>query len=449
MPADGLNISSQVFFMRMYDIIRNKRNGEELSDPEIEFFVKGYTDGTIPDYQASALAMAIYFRGMSERETVCLTKCIAESGDTVDLSRFGTLSVDKHSTGGVGDKTSLIVAPTVAALGAKVAKMSGRGLGHTGGTVDKLEAIPGYRTTLSSEEFLEQVERIGIALIGQSGNLTPADKKLYALRDVTATVDSIPLITSSIMGKKIAAGSHSIVLDVKVGSGAFMKTVEQAEILASEMVKIGKGCGRKTAAVLTDMNVPLGHAVGNSLEIAEAVAVLRGENISDLRNVCVCLAANMVSLTFDLPTEEAEKRVISALDSGAAYEKMKEWISAQGGDVRFIEDTKRFPRPKTVHEVKSPADGYIHDMDVEGIGNASVILGAGRLTKGDPIDYSAGIVIRGKTGDKVSRGDVLCELHTNDASAVAEAEKRYLGSLTFGNEPPKKKPLIYKVIKGE
>ena len=442
-------MDSEVFFMRMYDIIHNKRNGEELSDEEIKFFVGGYTAGSIPDYQAAALAMAIYFRGMSDRETVCLTKCIAESGDTVDLSRFGTLSVDKHSTGGVGDKTSLIVAPTVAALGAKVAKMSGRGLGHTGGTVDKLESIPGYRTTISSEEFLNQVGKIGIALIGQSGNLTPADKKLYALRDVTATVDSIPLITSSIMGKKIAAGSHSIVLDVKVGSGAFMKTVEQAEELATEMVKIGNGCGRKTAAVLTDMNVPLGHAVGNSLEIAEAVAVLRGENVSDLRQVCVCLAANMVSLTFDLPIEEAEKRVITAIDSGAAYEKMKEWISAQGGDVRYIEDTSRFEKASIIHEVKSPTDGYIHDMDAEGIGNASVVLGAGRLTKGDPIDFSAGIVIRGKAGDKVKKGDVLCELHTNNADAVADAEKRYLDALVFGSEPPKKKPLIYKVVKGE
>ena len=305
--------------MRMYDVIRRKRDGEELTDSEIAFFIEGYTRGEIPNYQAAALCMAIYYKGMSERETVTLTDCMARSGDTVDLSRYGDLSADKHSTGGVGDKTTLIVAPIVAALGGKVTKMSGRGLGHTGGTVDKLEAIPGFRTSLSPEAFIDQVDRIGIAVIGQSGNLTPADKKLYALRDVTATVDSIPLITASIMSKKIAAGSKNIVLDVKVGSGAFMKDPADARVLAENMVRIGRRCGRNIAAVLTNMDVPLGRAVGNALEVMEAVDVLAHGKKCDLADVCTELAAEMTALVKKIPVDRAREEVLDAVRSGRAF----------------------------------------------------------------------------------------------------------------------------------
>ena len=312
--------------MRIYDLILKKRNGGILTREEIAFFIDGYVDGSIPDYQASALCMAIFFRGMTDDETAALTDCMARSGDMMDLSRFGDLTVDKHSTGGVGDKTTLIVAPIVASLGGKVAKMSGRGLGHTGGTVDKLESIPGMRVTMEREEFLRQVEEIGIAVIGQSGNLTPADKKLYALRDVTATVDSIPLITSSVMSKKIAAGSKSIVLDVKAGSGAFMKTPEDARILAGNMVAIGKACGRRMAALITDMSRPLGTAVGNTLEVVEAVKVLRGDSKGDLYNVCVALATEMTVLFAGLTHAEAEAQVVSAIESGKALQCLKKFI---------------------------------------------------------------------------------------------------------------------------
>lgn len=433
--------------MRMYDIIENKRNGKELTGEEIEFFVKGYTDGKIPDYQASAFCMAVYFKGMTEKETVILTKAMANSGDTVDLSMFGTLSADKHSTGGVGDKTSLIVAPIVSSLGGKVTKMSGRGLGHTGGTVDKLESIPGYKTTLSGDEFISQVEKVGMAIIGQSGNLTPADKKLYALRDVTATVDSIPLIVSSIMSKKIAAGSHNIVLDVKCGSGAFMKTIEDAEILASEMVKIGKGCGRNTAALITDMDRPLGSAIGNSLEVIEAVKVLCGELNNDLKEVCVALATELISLVFSVPQNEALSMVNDAIDSGKAFNKMKEWISAQGGDVSFIENTDKFPKAEYVYDVLADSDGYISSMDTEKIGLASVILGAGRENKEASIDFSAGIMLYKKTGDKISKGEKSATLFTNNKMSLDDAEKMYRSALFVSSVNPKCKPLIYKVIR--
>lgn len=433
--------------MRMYDIIEKKRNGRELTDEEIKFFIKGYTDGSIPDYQASAFCMAVYFKGMTENETVLLTEAMANSGDTVDLSMFGTLSADKHSTGGVGDKTSLIVAPIVASLGAKITKMSGRGLGHTGGTVDKLESIPGYKTTLSGDEFISQVKKVGMAIIGQSGNLTPADKKLYALRDVTATVDSIPLIVSSIMSKKIAAGSHNIVLDVKCGSGAFMKALEDAEILANEMVKIGKGCGRNTAALITDMDRPLGSAVGNSLEVIEAVQVLKGELNNDLKEVCVSLASELISLVLSVSHCEALTMVNNALNSGKAFEKMKEWISAQGGDVSFIENTDKFPKAEYVYDVLADSDGYISSMDTEKIGLASVILGAGRENKEALIDFSAGIMLYKKTGDKIFKGEKLATLFTNNKISLEDAEKMYRSALFVSSVNPERKPLIYKVIR--
>lgn len=433
--------------MRMYDIIHKKRLGGELSEEEIRFFVKGFTSGEIEDYQASALAMAIMFVGMTDRETAVLTMAMAESGDMVDLSMFGSLSVDKHSTGGVGDKTTLVIAPIVASLGAKVAKMSGRGLGHTGGTVDKLEAIEGYRTTLTPSEFISQVERIGVAVIGQSGNLAPCDKKLYALRDVTATVESIPLITSSIMSKKIAAGTKTIVLDIKTGSGAFMKTPADAELLGRKMVDIGKACGRNIAALITDMDTPLGNAIGNALEVKEAISVLRGEYKGDLREVCEALASNMVSLSLGLDISEAERLVAQAIDSGKAYEKFKEWIDAQGGNIASVEDTSLLPSAKYIYEVKAPCGGYISHMNAELIGNSSVILGAGRESKEDVIDMSAGIVLKKKTGETVSCGDCIAELHTSDETRLEGAEKLFLSALEFSDKKPPSVPLIYKTIK--
>lgn len=433
--------------MRMYDIIEKKRNGFELSDEEIKFFIDGFTLGDIPDYQASALMMAIYFRGMSERETVTLTLAMADSGDRVDLSEFGSLSVDKHSTGGVGDKTSLIVAPIVASLGAKVTKMSGRGLGHTGGTVDKLESIPGYKTTLSKEDFFNQIKNTGIAVIGQSGNLTPADKKLYALRDVTATVESIPLITSSIMSKKIAAGSHSIVLDVKVGSGAFMKDLQSAEILAREMVKIGKMCGRNIAAVLSDMDAPLGTNIGNSLEVVEAVKVLKNELHNDLYEVCVTLATQMVCLSLGYTPEKAKDSVINAIESGSAFNKMKQWIAAQGGDISYLEDVTKFPKAELCYNLTAETDAYIAGFDSEKIGLSAVCLGAGRATKEDSINHAAGIVLNKKPGDKVTKGETIAALYTDEPDCISSAAEMFNSAVSYSENIPEAKPLIYQVIR--
>ena len=433
--------------MRMYDIIENKRNGRKLTEEEIRFFISGYTDGSIPDYQASALCMAIFFQGMDDEEISILTDAMAHSGDTVDLSRFGKLSADKHSTGGVGDKTSLIVTPTVASLGAKIAKMSGRGLGHTGGTVDKLESIPGYQVAMDADRFLAQVERMGLAVVGQSGNLTPADKKLYALRDVTATVDSIPLITSGIMSKKLAAGAHNIVLDVKVGSGAFMKTPEQAKELAKKMVAIGKRCGRNMAAVLSNMDVPLGTHIGNALEVQEAVKVLRGEVHNDLREVSEVLASNLLSLTLEIPLEEALAKVREAIDSGKALAKMREWIASQGGNARYIDDLSLFPESPCRYEVLSKETGYITSMDAESIGLISVLLGAGHETKEDAIDYSAGIVLNKKVGDQVLAGESLATFYTARENVLEEAAKRYRESLEILPGPKEIGPLIYEVIR--
>lgn len=432
--------------MRVYDIIKKKRDGGELTTAEINFFIKGYVDGTIPDYQASALCMAIFYMGMTERETADLTTAMAESGDTVDLSRFGKSTVDKHSTGGVGDKTTLIVAPIVSSLGCVMAKMSGRGLGHTGGTVDKLESIEGFNTALTPEEFFSQVEKIGVAVVGQTGNLTPADKKLYALRDVTATVDSIPLIASSIMSKKLAAGSHTIVLDVKFGSGAFMKTPEEAETLAREMVKIGNNCGRNTSAVITNMEGPLGFNIGNALEVKEAIDVLNNNGAEDLREVCLTLATQIVALSKSISTEEARILTEDALTSGKAFLKFKEWINAQGGNGKWIDNPHLFPEATYTYEVKSPCDGYIAKTDAEAMGIASVMLGAGRETKDDTIDMSAGIIMAKKTGDFVKTGDTLATLYSCNENSFENARNRFLSAIEFSDEKPSEEVLIYKVI---
>ncbi len=432
--------------MRMYDIITKKKNGEKLSREEIYFFVKGYTGGSIPDYQASALLMAVCLVGMDDEETGSLTDAITESGDTVDLSAFGELSADKHSTGGVGDKTTLIAGPIAAALGCKVAKMSGRGLGHTGGTIDKLESFKGYNITPTPEEFMHQVDTVGIAVIGQSGNLAPADKKLYALRDVTATVDSLPLITSSIMGKKLAAGSHTIVLDVKCGSGAFMKTPEDAERLADSMVRIGKICGRRTSALITDMDTPLGFAIGNILEVKEAIQVLSGHGPADLTEICIALAAAMASSALGLSEAEAKKRASDTLTSGAAMAKFKEWIGAQGGDTDLIDEPSLFPAAALEYEVLAEGEGFIESMDAEKIGISAMKLGAGRESKEDSIDYTAGIVLAKKTGDAVRRGDILATLYTNRSESIEEARRLYMSAISLSESAPEKKPLIYKKI---
>ena len=432
--------------MRMYDLIEKKKHGEALTRDEIFEFIKLYTAGDIPDYQISALMMAIYFRGMEDREIFDLTEAMASSGDTVDLSRFGTRSVDKHSTGGVGDKTTLIVAPTVAAVGGAVAKMSGRGLGHTGGTVDKLESFPGFKTSLSPEDFMSQVEDIGIAVIGQSGDLAPADKKLYALRDVTATVDSIPLIASSIMSKKLAAGTQSIVLDVKCGSGAFMQTPEAARELAETMVRIGKAHGRRTAALITNMDVPLGHNVGNVLEVKEAIEVLRGGGPADLKEVCLALASKMVSLSLGLSDGEAMAKVTEAIDSGAAYEKFCEWIERQGGNSDFARDPSLFGEAEFLHGVYSRQDGYLYSIDAEKIGTAAMMLGAGRESKDSVINYKAGIVLTAKPGELLKKGDLIALMHSDDEALFSRAEPVMREALTFSEKEPPAVKLIYEII---
>lgn len=428
--------------MDMLEIIRKKKHALSLSAQEIEYMVSGFSRGEIPDYQMSAFCMAVYFNGMNDKETAALTAAMARSGDMLDLSRFGTASVDKHSTGGVGDKTSLIVGPIVASLGGVFAKMSGRGLGHTGGTVDKLEAIAGYRTALSPEEFFAQAERGGMALIGQTGNMTPADKKLYALRDVTETVDSIPLIVSSIMSKKLAAGAHNIVLDVKCGSGAFMKDEESARALAGKMVDIGKACGRNMAALITDMDVPLGFAIGNALEVEEALMLLRGADIPDLREICLALSAELVAMCRGVTAEEARALAENALCSGAALRTARAWISAQGGDI-----DAPLPKAKSVLEVCAEKSGYVSHMDAETVGRAACALGAGRKTKEDEIDFAAGIVLRKKTGDFVREGEVLAVLHTSCEEKGLEGEKIFRSALEFSAQKPEEKKLIIDIVR--
>ena len=385
--------------MRMYDLIMKKRNGEALTEQEIQYMIREYVAGEIPDYQMSAFLMAVYFKGMTEEETLAMTQAVAHSGEMVDLSGIEGVKVDKHSTGGVGDKTTMIIAPIVAACGVKVAKMSGRGLGHTGGTVDKLESIPGLHTSLSREDFFNVVNQTGLSVIGQSGNLAPADKKLYALRDVTATVDSIPLIAVSIMSKKLAAGNDCILLDVKTGSGAFMKSIDDSIALAKEMVAIGENAGRKTVALITDMDIPLGHNIGNSLEVIEAVETLKGNGPEDLTEVCVHLASNMLFLAGKGTLEECRSLVREVIANGEALKRLAAMVEAQGGDSSVIFDTDKFEKAAYQHEVLAKKSGYITFMDTESCGIASAMLGAGRETKDSQIDFAAGIILKKNVGD--------------------------------------------------
>ena len=429
--------------MRMYDILAKKRDGGILTDEQIQFFIDGYVSGAIPDYQASALLMAIFLKGMTPHETAALTRSMAQSGDLVDLSSIDGIKVDKHSTGGVGDKTTLIVAPVVASLGVRVAKMSGRGLGHTGGTVDKLESIPGFRTTLDREAFFDVVRRVGVSVIGQSGNLAPADKKLYALRHVTATVNSIPLIASSIMSKKIAAGSDRILLDVKTGSGAFMKTLEDSIALAKEMVSIGEHVGRRTVALITDMDRPLGCAIGNALEVCEACETLQGRGPADLTEVCIELAANMLWLAEKGELAQCRSLAKQQIANGEAFAKLKEMVQAQGGDTSVLDDPSRFDRSNVCYEVLAQREGFLYAMDTERCGIASMELGAGREKKEDPIDYSAGIVLRKKVGDFVRKGEVLASFYSSEESKCRTAEQTFTQALRIQDARPKQTALIH------
>ena len=435
--------------MRMYDVIMKKRDGGELTKEEIEFFIGGYVKDEIPDYQVSALLMAIYFKGMTDRETATLTMCMANSGETVDLSSIDGIKVDKHSTGGVGDKTTLIISPIVASLGVRVAKMSGRGLGHTGGTVDKMESIPGMQTSIDREKFFEIVRKVGVSVIGQSGNLVPADKKLYALRDVTATIESIPLIASSIMSKKIAAGSDCILLDVKTGSGAFMKTVDDSIGLAQAMVAIGEHVGRKTIALITDMDRPLGNAIGNSLEIMEVCQTLKGHGPADLTEICIELAANMLFLANMGNIVDCKRLAQQQISNGEAFAKLKEMVTAQGGDISVLDDNSKFEQAKVKHEVLAQSDGYLYSMNTEQCGIASVELGAGREKKEDSIDFSAGILIRKKIGDYVKSGTTIATFYSSSIGRCLEAEKLFENAITIGEKAPQAVPIIHaRVTKG-
>lgn len=433
--------------MRMVDIIAKKRDGKELSTEEIRFLVDGYTNGSIPDYQMSAWAMAVLFRGMTPRETGDLTMAMAESGEQLDLTSIPGVKVDKHSTGGVGDKTTLVVAPLVAAAGIPVAKMSGRGLGHSGGTIDKLESFAGFQVERTREQFLQQVRDIGVAVIGQSGNLTPADKKLYALRDVTATVEAVPLIASSIMSKKIAAGADAILLDVKVGKGAFMKTLEEAETLARAMVDIGSQVGRRTVAVISDMNQPLGFAVGNALEVKEAIETLAGNGPKDLTELALAIGARMLMLGgLASSVDEGRGRLEEIIASGKAVEKLAQMVQAQGGDKRDVYEPDRLPKAELTAQVTAKQDGYLAGIDAETVGHASVVLGAGRLTKEMPIDLAVGIVLHKKRGDQVRAGEPLATLHANDERLLQNALQEMDEAFAYSSEQPPEQPLIYKIV---
>lgn len=432
--------------MRMIDIIAKKRDGRELTREEIQFFVNGYTEGTIPDYQVSALLMAIYFNGMNKEETGALTMAMVESGDQIDLSAIEGIKVDKHSTGGVGDSVTLIVGPLVASCGVPVAKMSGRGLGHTGGTIDKLESIPGFHVELSTEEFIRLVNQNKISVVGQTGNLTPADKKLYALRDVTGTVDSIPLIASSIMSKKIAAGADSIVLDVKAGDGAFMKTVDDAKRLARAMVDIGSEVGRKTIAIISNMNQPLGNAIGNALEIEEAIATLKGEGPHDLTELCLSIGSYMVLLAGKAETIEAARTILEeAIASGKALEKMREFIVSQGGDGSVIDEPGRLPQAKYQFTFRAKEAGWIKYLQAENFGHASALLGAGRTTKESKINLAVGLVLHKKVGDYVQKDEPLVTIHS-DQENIHDVEQILADSIVISSEEVEKEPLIYEIV---
>ncbi len=428
--------------MLMYDIIAKKRDNNELNKQEIEFFISGFTKGKIPDYQASALCMAIYINGMNKNETAMLTAAMAKSGDMIDLSSIDGVKVDKHSTGGVGDKTTLIIAPIVAACGVKVAKLSGRGLGHTGGTLDKIEAIPGARIDLSQDEFIKQVNNLGLCVIGQTADIAPADKKLYALRDVTATVSNIPLIASSIMSKKLASGADCILLDVKTGSGAFMKTTQEAVLLAKAMVDIGEQNGKRTAALITNMDTPLGCNIGNSLEIEEVVQTLKGDGHEDLIEVCTALAANMLYLANYADFKECENKVKELINNNKAYELLCEMIKAQNGDLSKFEEQNFLPA-RFSKNILAPKTGYICRTDAQQIGSVGVVLGAGRIKKEDEIDKGAGMRIYKKYGDFVNENDILATLYSNDELKFEQAAIKYLSAVEIGDENPPKSKLIY------
>lgn len=428
--------------MRMYDLIAKKRDGGAMTRAELEYMIGGYVAGTIPDYQMSAWLMAVYLRGMTGAELADLTDVMAHSGDMVDLSPIPGVKVDKHSTGGVGDKTTLVIGPVVAACGVKIAKMSGRGLGHTGGTVDKLESVPGTRTAVGQEEFFRQVREIGIALIGQSGHLAVADKKLYALRDVTATVSCLPLIASSIMSKKLASGADAILLDVKTGTGAFMKTVEESIALAQAMVEIGERNGRRMAALITDMDTPLGCAIGNSLEVIESMEVLKGRGPADLTEVCLQLAAEMLVLGGKGTLAECRAMAQAAIADGSAFALCKTMFARQGGDIRVLDDYSLFAQPAARCELLAERDGYIGATDAEKIGSASVLLGAGRLTKEDAIDPAAGILLHKKTGDPVRAGESIATF-CGAPERFAAAEAMFRSDITYADTPPAKAPLVY------
>lgn len=432
--------------MRMLDLIVKKRDGGNLTKEEIFFWINGYVSGEIPDYQTAAMLMAIYYEGMAKEELGNLTMAMARSGDMVDLSPISGCKVDKHSTGGVGDKTTMIIGPMVAANGVKVAKMSGRGLGFTGGTIDKLEAIPGFRTALDREEFFRIVNEHGISVAGQSGNLVPADKKMYALRDVTGTVESIPLIASSIMSKKLASGSDAILLDVKTGSGAFMKTIEDAEKLAETMTSIGRHWGRRMAAMITNMDQPLGMAVGNTLEVIEAIETLKGHGPEDLTQLCLELAAEMMVLAGKGSRDICRRMALETLTSGRAFEKWKEMVGAQGGDVTLMDHPERFPAAPYSRNILAPCDGYIAHLDAEGCGIAASLLGAGRAKKEDRIDVAAGIRFLKKCGDPVKKGEPVALLYTSVQECLDKAEEKMRQSLEIADNPPLKLPMVFRWI---
>jgi len=433
--------------MRIYDIIKNKRDKRELTTAEIEYFIENYTNGKIPDYQASALLMAIYFNKMNKRETLDLTKAMINSGDTVDLSRIQGVKVDKHSTGGVGDTVTLVVGPMVAACGVPFVKMSGRGLGHTGGTLDKLESIRGFRVELDEEEFIRNSNEINICICSQTANIAPADKKLYALRDVTATVEDLSLIASSVMSKKLAIGSNAIILDVKIGSGAFMKDLDDAIQLAKAMVDIGDGYGRETIAVLSNMDEPLGKAVGNALEVKEAIETLKGQGPEDLFELSLLLGSKLLVLANKVENEEeGKKMLIDAVESGAAYEKFKELVKYQGGDLNQIEDLNLLPKAEHVIEVRSKKEGYVKSLNAEEVGKCALMLGAGRENMESIIDHSAGIVLKKKVDDEVNKGDVLAEIHCNDIDMAKKVEEHLREIYKIGAKNQEVKKLIYGLV---